>query len=198
MTRQSVEFKFNRNVWNANEIGRWVEVYQTYFPAVLAAAGGEEVLWNIEFSRLEEKFCRLIVVLEGITLAELYEVSERTHRERFGLYNIEAQIPRHNRLPTGTYAAWVRPPVRAYDRLSGNTYYMTLIEYLLDSLRLKYEEPSVDLTAVHGDMLIVGSHYRCGSYPCVTGQGRWCGIYPFKPSGTSRDKEIRVPRIAPA
>lgn len=154
-----------------NKLLEWERFYKKHFNRTIN-------LSTLVIPPKQEGFNRLLVIAEGITTDQAYDACTKEFSVWRYADDLDKAVPTNDRMPTKTYAIWVRDRIEADEELK-NLSVDTLKnrgitgETLLE--RLIHELKYYDETGTHLDIknwtLCSGSRSTDGSVPGVY----WCG-----------------------
>lgn len=130
----------------SNQLSFWLAFYRQRFPREFDAAGGEKAFRSIQIPEERTDFIWLVVVLQGITTKQVYDLCEALFDTDIakGVGGIDFNLLADERDNKKSYAIWVRARQEADNELAGQKPMgikakklktMTLVERMLLELR---------------------------------------------------------------
>jgi hypothetical protein len=168
------------------QLANWVTLYCEEFGITINPS-------DIKIPERKPGFDRLIVVANGITINRAYEACEKKFPCWRYVSDLDKNIPTNDRIPTETYAVWIRDRAEADEEIKNLSAEdlanqkiggITLLERIL--LELEYFRETGKHLDVQNVTLCSGSRDSGGNVPsasCRDGRFRvhWCGVGCARP-----------------
>lgn len=180
-----------------NPIKQWEDFYLKVF-GVTVDFSGIKIPERTEAQKLE--FTRLIIVLKGLSLNNVYEACQRHFKCWRYTDNLDQAIQENERKNTDSYAIWVRDTVEADEVHKNKSAEMikkeklkteTVLERMIHEL--KYFLESGKYLDINNVTLCSGSRYSDGGVPIIiwSDGGFWVRwYYTGNRSGSIRSREV--------